>query len=164
MAFYDTILLSAEYVAGFFDGEGCISIFFTPYKYAVKTISVAAKGGYRMVITISNTHRGVIEQLQAQFGGSVHNHSKRTDLNRNAAYAWYLHNAELQRRFLMEVFPHAVINKLNIENALRYLATVKRLNYRPTSDEWKLRRECWAISETLNTRGLKGSIRTVREQ
>jgi hypothetical protein len=155
--------LSPQYVAGFFDGEGCISVFFTPYKYKVTTIPVAAKGAYRMVISISNTHRGILEQLQAQFGGAIHVHNKNIAANHSAAVAWHLHNAELQRKFLVEILPYAVIKKPHIENALRYLATVKHPNYRPTTEEWRLRRACWVVSESLNVRGLKGSIRTVRE-
>src|SRR6266581_5281355 len=47
--------LSPEYVAGFFDGEGCVHFF--------------KDKPHSMEITFSNTHRGVLEDIRTALGG-----------------------------------------------------------------------------------------------
>lgn len=52
--------LSIEYLAGFFDGEGCINIY-------------ARNNGrqFRIRLMLANTHVGVLREIQAHFGGSI---------------------------------------------------------------------------------------------
>lgn len=54
------------YVAGLFDGEGCVSIHF-------KTETRNGKGYHQMHVRISNTHEGVLLWVQERFGGNLYN-------------------------------------------------------------------------------------------
>jgi hypothetical protein len=65
-------MLSLEYVAGFFDGEGSIGM----YRNKGSKCS-RYKSGYKSPcwirsVHITNSYLPVLEQLQQQFGGSLH--------------------------------------------------------------------------------------------
>jgi len=57
-------MVSLEYIAGFFDGEGFISI---------QKASHKSHSGSRYWLTASfcNTHKGVLEEIQKVIGGNV---------------------------------------------------------------------------------------------
>jgi hypothetical protein len=50
--------LSPEYLAGFFDGEGCVS-------------TNGRDSGSYLTTTIANSHLGILESIREQFGGSI---------------------------------------------------------------------------------------------
>ena len=53
--------LSPEYIAGFFDGEGCVNI------------TVAGKSKQATLrIMIANTHKEILEAIQRQFSGHIY--------------------------------------------------------------------------------------------
>src|SRR5579859_4067102 len=51
-------MVNPEYLAGFFDGEGCVST------------NGRASGGY-LTVTIANSHLPILEVIKDQFGGSI---------------------------------------------------------------------------------------------
>ena len=57
-------MISAEYVAGLFDGEGCVSF----YK---------AKDYYNPILTIAISDRRVLDECAARWGGTVHAYPQR---------------------------------------------------------------------------------------
>lgn len=68
-------VLHTAYVAGLFDGEGCVMI----SKRVPKPGSKVWKQGYRspsynLKIAISNNHLGVLEQIKHKYGGSISKH------------------------------------------------------------------------------------------
>ena len=82
------------YVAGFFDGEGCISI---------------TKNG-AVDVRIINTAHNVLVKLQSVFGGSITERSQRVN-KKQYAYSFYGENAvkflELVKPYLIEKLPQA---------------------------------------------------------
>src|SRR2546427_10140317 len=58
--------LSAAYLAGFIDAEGCLMI--------PKSTQANGRSHYRTRISVGNTDRSVLEDIQAQFGGIMTNH------------------------------------------------------------------------------------------
>ena len=51
-------IVTAEYLAGLFDGEGCVDI-------------VNRTRGYLLRVKITNTHRPALSKIQRAFGGSI---------------------------------------------------------------------------------------------
>lgn len=81
-------MLSIEYVAGFFDGEGCVSV---------------QSGGYLSVI-ISNRHRDILEMMQSRWGGIVYENGK------SGTFQWKTSTRE-GCSFLHDLVPHLVVKK-----------------------------------------------------
>jgi hypothetical protein len=79
--------LSLEYLAGLFDGEGCVS----------------TNGRNYLTATIANSHMGILYEIQAEWGGSI---SVRP--NGSATLTLSTRNA---RRFLEALLPHLIIKK-----------------------------------------------------
>jgi hypothetical protein len=140
--------LSKEYMAGFFDGEGCISIFFATYSYPNKK----TKGTTQLAVTIANTNLDILEFIAAQYGGAIHKAKPDRSGKRRQAYVWRLARAVDQLRFLTEIKEYIIVKHEAIENALRYLSTVKHSGYRPSQEEKEIRRLCWEQSGHLNKR------------
>src|SRR2546422_7445914 len=59
--------LSAAYLAGFIDAEGCLMI--------PKSTQANGRSHYRTRISIGNTDKAVLEDIRAQFGGIMTNQS-----------------------------------------------------------------------------------------
>lgn len=82
------------YAAGFFDGEGCISI---------------SKNG-AVDIRVTNTAKNVLVRLQAIFGGSITNRTQKANKTQYA-YSFYGENAvefiKLIKPYLIDKLPQA---------------------------------------------------------
>lgn len=82
------------YAAGFFDGEGCISI---------------SKNG-AVDIRVTNTAKNVLIKLQSIFGGSITNRTQKANKTQYA-YSFYGENAiefiKLIRPYLIDKLPQA---------------------------------------------------------
>ena len=122
-------MLSEEYVAGLFDGEGCVTI---------------ARDVKRLRIGIANTNKEVLVLLADQFGGHVYSQHQYSPTH-SPAYQWILSKHRDQRRFLRLIGPHSLIKATAIHCALRFLDTGKQWggDYRInvlSSEEWQKRR------------------------
>lgn len=90
-------MLSNEYIAGFFDGEGCIHL--TP------------NGQCRIYVTQKNPE--ILYLIQAQFGGGV---------NRNGdCYHLQLTKKELMLTFLRAIQPYSVVKRGKVEIAIQFV-------------------------------------------
>ena len=76
-----TITSKIAYMAGFFDGEGCIRI------------KEANQGGNSYYVTahITNTNRIILEQIQDLFGGTIREQEKGVN---KIIYSWNISTAE----------------------------------------------------------------------
>jgi hypothetical protein len=103
--------MNEEYVAGLFDGEGSIG------RYAYR----ASKNGkvyYRLHVRISSNDRWLLEEVQKEFGGSIHpKYNSKPRGNRQQSYDlhWAFRKAE---KFLNRILPFLVLKK---EKASRLL-------------------------------------------
>lgn len=61
-------MLSAEYLAGFFDGEGCVSIGTTKGSHG------QVVGGY-LAVVLANSNVDLLRIIQEEHGGSLHQRS-----------------------------------------------------------------------------------------
>jgi hypothetical protein len=105
------VVLSPQYIAGFFDGEGWITI--------ARSSSIRWKGvGLRT--GIGHTNREILECLQLMFGGSLLDKKMRPDSRWKPQFQLTLtgKNAE---DFLLCIRPFVVLKKPQLELALSFL-------------------------------------------
>jgi hypothetical protein len=103
-------LLSKEYIAGFFDGEGCIRI------HVIK--SSRARPQYQLEASISQKRREVLDLVSAQYGGVVRK-------ERQGKYICYRLTLSglASEKLLRDILPYMVVKKKEAETALEYRET-----------------------------------------
>jgi intein/homing endonuclease len=103
--------LSNEYVAGLFDGEGCIQA----------TCSKKA-GSRRLQTTIRNSHQGVLRLIQARWGGSICRTAPKG--NRSASYGWSI-TSRGALAFLKDIEPFLIIKRAEALLAFEFQDTMQ---------------------------------------
>jgi len=103
--------ITNEYVAGLFDGEGCIQ--------AARN----SKGGNRRLqVTIRNSHQGVLRLIQARWGGSICRTKPRD--NRAASYGWLI-TSRGAIDFLRDIEPFLIIKRPEALTAFEFQNTMR---------------------------------------
>jgi hypothetical protein len=119
------IMLSLAYVAGLFDGEGCIYIGALAIGRDRKTPQ------YFLNVLISNTFLPVLKKVRSQFGGSIHQ-------QREGIYQWVA-SGRLALPFLRALLPHLQIKRKQAEIGIAFCAHLQDPSYhhggRPTTLE-----------------------------
>ena len=100
----------AAYFAGLFDGEGSVGI----------RCNTQGRQYYSYIlrIAITNTHQGIIEQLQNKFAGSIYFLKRYSPAHRQAWY-WDLYSRSAFD-FLKIIYPYSIIKKPQIELAMKF--------------------------------------------
>lgn len=88
------------YAAGFFDGEGCITI---------------SKNG-AVDVRVINTSKSVLTKLQSAFGGSITNRAQKVN---KAQYAYSLYG-EAAIEFITTIKPYLIDKKPQAETIIEY--------------------------------------------
>ncbi len=154
--------LTAAYIAGFVDGEGCIGV------NRVKAKTVKSNGGYtyKVRLRVSNTNKEIIEWLYKSFGGSFYVSRRENNLNKNhkVAYDWAIADQKA-KIFLEKIKPYLKIKKEQAEIAIK----VAKLKDRQRSgqivkgfqgvkgkkkSDWELLHELYEHIKRLNKRGV----------
>jgi hypothetical protein len=106
-------MISAEYAAGFFDGEGSVYAGIRKGKNPI------------VLVCIANTHHGILMRLKHQWGGSVCARKAVVDERHRQQWQWVLapRNA---KAFLNDILPFLVIKAEVAALALEYLNEVSR--------------------------------------
>ena len=103
-------MTSLEYIAGFFDGEGYVTI--------SKASSKCHSGSeYWLVVSMANTHKGVLDEIQKLIGGNVIFHKGDKGCKHHYRLTLYSKRAY---EFLMLVYPYLIVKKREAEVAFRY--------------------------------------------
>ena len=137
-----TELPSIEYLAGIFDGEGCIAL----NKLKPKGYT---RPGLQLKIDISMTHQKTVENFKDRWGGSYAEYSR----SRGKDYfRWNIH-AKLALPFLEEIEPHLRIKN---EQALIGIEFQRirnaRLASRKTDEEFEAEWKLYERMKRLNAR------------
>jgi hypothetical protein len=151
--------LTAAYVAGYLDGEGCFSIW---YK---KRESIRKKGRiFECVIRVGCTDKPIIDWLQSSFGGSTSTMSKPgVGFHRSQAWQWALRSKPVMRDFIKHVLPYLRVKKREAQIMLEYLDTFKEENYISAGGkgnrmkDWvfEKRTKLWQELSSLNKKGVR---------
>ena len=99
-------MISAQYAAGFFDGEGCVNC------------STNKSGSPFVRILVVNTNLEVLERFKETWGGDINKNYKPKD-NWKQAYTWRLSHIAASL-FLKEMLPYLVIKKKQAELAIQF--------------------------------------------
>lgn len=111
------------YMAGFFDGEGCIRI--NKRKRPVNT-------EYTLFITIGQKDGATIDWIQETFGGHIH------QVKRDGSYIWIASN-KTAHSVLEKITPYLKYKKPQALSALQLAGNYRRTRY--ISEEELARRE-----------------------
>lgn len=100
--------MTPEYLAGFFDGEGCIDCQHMYPKQAQGVFYVRP----RLRIALANVGLEVLEKLKSKYGGSLHsrNHSK-SHVKWTDATSWEVCSKDSIRSVLGDITPHLIIKR-----------------------------------------------------
>lgn len=115
--------LSNEYLAGFFDGEGCV--YFTP--------------NGRVSVNITQKRTAVLYKIKEDFGGAVRSNGRACKCSQ-----WTIGGRKDIKRFLSAILPYSVVKKAEVEIGLEAVDLVRTENFgcMPlTSDEIAERKE-----------------------
>lgn len=104
-------MISDEYAAGFFDGEGTVGVY----------TSGARKTGY-MSVRIIQKYPEVLKQFKGRYGGSLSQGSR-------GYWTWKLHGG-LAVRFLMHIIPFLIEKKRQAELSVEYQVMMNELPHR----------------------------------
>lgn len=102
--------LSLRYIAGFFDGEGCISLTRRP------EIRDGGQGWVCLRATVCNTRPLVIDEIHRRFGGS--RAVSLPDKHRKQALYRVVMSDRQAERFLACILPYLVVKRAQAELAL----------------------------------------------
>ena len=151
--------ISLQYIAGFFDGEGFVTI----QKASTGSHSHAR---YWLIVSMSNTHRRIIDEIQKMIGfGRVIFH--KGDRGRKPHYrlTFYSRQAFI---FLKLKYPYLVVKKREAEIAFKYYEKNHRLPHlraNLTVEQVDFQQECYLAIKNLHGNKIwireKGSLSNV---
>jgi len=90
------------YAAGFFDGEGCVSIH-----------------NYNLVVRINQVRREVLDELTKAYGGSVISMSPPRKSTHRQCYAWSLYGQKAYE-FLKKLLPFLIVKENEVAYAIQF--------------------------------------------
>jgi hypothetical protein len=101
--------LTASYLAGLIDGEGCLDI------------PLSTNGYYKSRLRIALINKELIYWLKDSFGGSIY---ERKGIGKNRdSYCWTLENKKVLKPFLQKVYPYLKIKKEEAIVMLKFFKT-----------------------------------------
>jgi hypothetical protein len=132
---------SWRYIAGFFDGEGCICL---------------SKGKKTALgISMINADIDILMDILAKTGGSIYARAVKKPSKHRVSYSLQINERIKKIQFLQNIFPYLRIKRIQAELALEFLKSrnergVIRGSHIPYN---KREMEIIAIFRTLNRRG-----------
>jgi len=97
------------YLAGLFDGEGCIFGYVSRNRY------------HRLRTTVCNTNAKVIEWILSVFGGRITHANGRN----KPQHIWYMDSLNDVKGFLHKILPYLKVKRLQAETGIRYLDCIE---------------------------------------
>jgi len=130
--------LSWQYLAGFFDGEGCL--------YISKQKGKKKNSYYTPRLTIANTNEEVIGLIEKAFDGCVAREG--FEIREGRRRPWYIEIYKRARikQFLKNIYPYSVVKKPQIELMFEFMEHLdKSKSGKEVSDEvirWREEKVC----------------------
>jgi hypothetical protein len=123
-------VINVSWAAGFFDGEGSVSILLVNRKNKPNTSEV------RVVIQVTQQQPEPLELFKVAFGGTItpYGNGQGTKLY----YKWLLTGKEKTRNFLTTLLPFLVVKRSQAEKALDCISLQHPLGALPYSEAEKL--------------------------
>lgn len=139
--------LQLVYVAGFFDGEGCVSISYD-----------ARRNRYHITAAITQNNLGILEEINTFFLNVGHLYEKKLTkqyINRQWELVFCGKQANL---FLKAIYPYLQVKKEQALVAFKFCATLRTQGRsKHLSEEAKsLRKTLWLYLKQINNGGNRG--------
>jgi len=115
------------YLAGIFDGEGCIVI------HKRKTGKGILHPGYHIEVNLANTNEWIVRQFQFSFGGNIYLRKKQTCQSRTI-WAWQV-SARKALDFLAVIKAYLKLKRAQAEIAITFQSSKTRGGSRPLSEK-----------------------------
>lgn len=117
-------MLTDEYIAGFFDGEGSVSI--------ARNRANGKSDYHKVIVTLTQRakHRRVLDEVCALYGGAV---VLKKQMNARWALGatWQLQSTPDIERFLVAMQPHVIVKAEQVRIALEFVRSRKPAGYAP---------------------------------
>lgn len=140
-------MLSAEYIAGFFDGEGCVDI-----RY--RTTHGGKYQRFELRLTISQVFRLPLDKIVEQWGGSV-------SPRRSGKIHYYVVSGKQANALLKAMRPHLLVKADEADIALSFYKLTSK-NKEPQSQEI-IKQKAAAFYEIREARLKKGVASKARK-
>ena len=124
-------MVSYEYIAGFFDGEGHITISYD-----------SKKNNYFLVCSIANTNKQVLDEIQKVTGGHVIFHKGSEHRHPHYRLSFYTKQAY---DFIRAIHPHVIVKRMECDIALEFVKSLRptgQNHYKLTAEELEFRERC----------------------
>jgi hypothetical protein len=140
--------INLDYLAGFVDGEGCISL------VKRKARKQGYSPEYKPVMIIANTYKELIDKLQSVFGGAIYPQRNRNPIWK-ARYQLCWNNYEVYK--LCRLLSKKLIMKKEQAEIIVafYDNRPEKKNYPLPANELERRQKLYERIRVLNKRGLK---------
>ena len=143
--------INLDYIAGFFDGEGCISI----TKRAQRKENRSPE--YKPVVVVSNINREVLIFFKELFGGYVYLDRRPKSVkirpNQRPLYRWVIMNTGAYN-FCKKMKDKLFLKRKNAEVLIEFYDSGKYLSKVNKVNELKRRNELYLKIRELNKRGI----------
>jgi hypothetical protein len=126
-----TWLCSDAWAAGFFDGEGCVSIHRRVRRNSVSFI---------MTAQVTQNDRRPLDALAEIFGGTV-SRPRKEGVDR--CHRWRVHSRQAER-FLLAILPYLLVKRAPTELALAVQAASAPIGARHSAQSNQIREEAYA--------------------
>lgn len=115
-------MVSNEYIAGLFDGEGCVGFLrqFIKGKYEVNP-------RISLQVSITNLNYACLEAVRKKFGGTIN--------DKGRCYCLRITGKEPMKNFLLSILPYTIVKTEQIEIGLEFIDTIRTENLGPVAME-----------------------------
>jgi hypothetical protein len=134
-------MISAEWLSGFFDGEGYIGVGFHKNN----------NGWYQLILSIINTDRFILETIKKDFGGLLHTIGRPYNPKWKICYRLTWHGKEAQG-VAKKLLPFSKLKAGQLKLSLEF--PTGKTGTTPNQIDKQKREEIYLIMKQMNTRGI----------
>jgi hypothetical protein len=142
-----TKLLSVEYVAGLFDGEGCVSILKHKHRRFTKGYTI------ELIVQFGMTNEEIILRLKKQFKGTTKISRRKPHQNWKDCYRLTIYCIQALK-FLEAIQPFVIVKSEQVNLGIEFQKS-KIKGKHTTKQEADFQEYCWDKMRCLNKRGRK---------
>lgn len=140
--------MNKDYLAGFFDGEGCIRISKMFRKHYSKFGDCY---DYALGTKVTNTNKIVLDKCKNLYGGFVGEVKDKRKSTYKTVYSWELKSNDAVN-FLKDVLPLLIVKKQEAELAIYFQThkeTLKNMDYNSFIEQLQWRDNCFVKMHNL---------------
>jgi hypothetical protein len=130
--------ISVEWLAGFFDGEGSVSVQISYSAYATVSVTLTQKDAKILALVMLKYNAGNVKSYKGANGATCHR--------------WRVRGKSAEQ-FLTEIAPYTIVKRRQIEKALELLKFVGKTDLNSLGNRISLGRDITALNREGNVSG-----------